>query len=513
MPGVRVDASLVTSSRATPRLSRVCRRQGLGVVSWDRPLEKSSFFSSHVSPRDVRAAVGGDLADEKYPGEVPKQRAFLSSETWDVVIIGGGIIGLYTAHELLNAGCKVAVVEKYSSLCSGATGAGQGYIWMCHRDPLAVGAWSMAMQSKERWKDLLSSWQGLYSNESSPTLFDRNGSLLVAHTTEEHTALESRAALLEKQGLCPLYLASREDLEREEPALKHALVDIKSGVVVNTDAQIDGRLTMEILFGKCASYGDRFGCLFGTAVQGLRSTVEAQDLFVTGVSLANGKILESNAVVVCAGAWSGDLVSSWVGEYAEQSRQIWSDAIVPRRGHLLVVKTSKHDKPIGRRLRHGIMESSYSKHYSASLAKSYDITFTATENILDNTLMIGSSRELPKDEKWNQDINPTCRDDILNVARMYLPEMLKDATILETRVGLRPYSLGHRDHRPYIGPIPDVNGLFIAAGHEGSGLTLAPSTADLIMYHLADKGYITIPATRDINNDILSYTRMFDDWS
>ena len=49
------------------------------------------------------------------------------------------------------------------------------------------------------------------------------------------------------------------------------------------------------------------------------------------------------------------------------------------------------------------------------------------------------------------------------------------------RVGLRPYC---RQGRPLLGPAPGCPGLWVAAGHEGSGLTLAPASADVLARQL-----------------------------
>lgn len=37
---------------------------------------------------------------------------------------------------------------------------------------------------------------------------------------------------------------------------------------------------------------------------------------------------------------------------------------------------------------------------------------------------------------------------------------------------------------PFIGPVEGVPGLFLAAGHEGAGLTMAPATAELVVQHM-----------------------------
>ena len=67
-------------------------------------------------------------------------------------------------------------------------------------------------------------------------------------------------------------------------------------------------------------------------------------------------------------------------------------------------------------------------------------------------------------------------------AAHFLPGLINYGTASEeVRVGLRPYALGGL---PFIGPVAEVPGLFLAAGHEGAGLTMAPGTAELVVQHL-----------------------------
>ncbi len=47
---------------------------------------------------------------------------------------------------------SVALVERQQP-CAGATGAGQGYIWMAHRQP-GAGTWDLAVRSCELWRAL-----------------------------------------------------------------------------------------------------------------------------------------------------------------------------------------------------------------------------------------------------------------------------------------------------------------------------------------------------------------------
>ncbi len=73
----------------------------------------------------------------------------------DVCILGAGIIGLCTALALLQAdpSLRVALLDR-AAPCAGATGAGQGYLWLAHRD---VGSplFRLAAQSRAMWRELL----------------------------------------------------------------------------------------------------------------------------------------------------------------------------------------------------------------------------------------------------------------------------------------------------------------------------------------------------------------------
>jgi len=88
-------------------------------------------------------------------------------------------------------------------------------------------------------------------------------------------------------------------------------------------------------------------------------------------------------------------------------------------------------------------------------------------------LLIGGSREFA-----GYDITPNVQlaKDIANVAVRILP-VLKNTHIIRTFAGLRPYT---PDGLPIIGKTEEAEGLYIAAGHEGDGIALAPITGKII---------------------------------
>lgn len=119
------------------------------------------------------------------------------------------------------------------------------------------------------------------------------------------------------------------------------------------------------------------------------------------------------------------------------------------------------------------------QHYAPAAggpdAPPLDVTFTATTSA-SGSLLLGSSRELA-----GFDARPdhTVASAILARATQYLPELegIDAADASSVRVGLRPYA---GRGMPYIGEVPGVPGLYIAAGHEGSGLTLGPATGEIL---------------------------------
>lgn len=107
-----------------------------------------------------------------------------------------------------------------------------------------------------------------------------------------------------------------------------------------------------------------------------------------------------------------------------------------------------------------------------------DIAFTATPSA-SGSCLIGSAREF---SGWDTSPSQSVQDAIMDRASRFLPAFtshrIGDNGV---RVGLRPYALGGL---PFIGPVAELPGLFLAAGHEGAGLTMAPATAELVVQHV-----------------------------
>jgi sarcosine oxidase subunit beta len=89
------------------------------------------------------------------------------------------------------------------------------------------------------------------------------------------------------------------------------------------------------------------------------------------------------------------------------------------------------------------------------------------------SLLLGSSREFVG---LDRSVSKSIVQSIAARALRFLP-VLSRTSIIRSYAGLRPWS---PDHLPLIGPVESVPGFYVAAGHEGAGIGLAPITGHLI---------------------------------
>jgi glycine/D-amino acid oxidase-like deaminating enzyme len=138
--------------------------------------------------------------------------------------------------------------------------------------------------------------------------------------------------------------------------------------------------------------------------------------------------------------------------------------IVPRKGHLVIT-----DRYPGF-CRHQLVELGYlaSAHVMTNESVAFNVQPRRTGQVL-----IGSSRELVG---WDASINPTVLRAMLDRARRFMPA-LAEVSVLRTWTGFRPTT---PDKLPLIGPWPAVAGLWVAAGHEGLGITTSLGSAALL---------------------------------
>ncbi|MBM4062845.1 MAG: FAD-binding oxidoreductase [Planctomycetes bacterium] len=373
-------------------------------------------------------------------------------ETADLVVAGGGIVGCAVVHhlaQLLPPQTRIVLLDR-GPIAGATSGSCMGHLMVTPDTPqeYAFTATSLAL-----WRELQQQEGGF---DYQPT-----GALYLADAPEDVELLPVLQRQFRDNGdradiLDPAQL--RELEPGLAPDLPGALFYPGDGVVLPMAA--------------CASmlrHAQRTNpnvqvrpdcAVTGFATDGDR---------LTGVRTAQGPIA-TGSVVNTAGVWAPELTA--------MLRQP-PLPIHPRAGNLVV--TGHHSTPIKTQL----LEVSYLRF--AHGAAQVDPTRTTGDpgghavNMQPQThggCLIGSTRQFRGlDRTLNRDLV------LRSLARAcrYAPG-LRHAPIVRTWVGLRPYSV---DKHPLIGPWPPVRGLWIAAGHEGLGISLAPVTGRLIAQQIA----------------------------
>ncbi|CAN4081018.1 unnamed protein product [Withania somnifera] len=400
-----------------------------------------------------------------------------ASNSFDVVIIGAGIIGLTIArHLLLASDLSVALVDA-AVPCSGATGAGQGYIWKAHKSP-GTEKWELMMRSHQLWESLAKSIQLQGMDPLEVLGWKKTGSLLVSKTADESAMLKKRVEELSQEGLRAEFL-STNDLLSEEPEL---MLGKEGGAAFfPDDHQLDAHRTVAFIEkgNRRFAVEGRYAEFYHEPAIGL--VRPENNCEVGAIQTSKNTLHCKKAVVIAAGCWTGSLMHDLI-----KKPDIELDLpIKPRKGHLLVIENFKSFK-----LNHGIMEAGYCKHQSATMkatasdpgpvynAQDLSVSMTATMDASGN-LVLGSSRQLVG---FSTEIDESVINHIWQRVQEFIPSLRRESLEdlrqnREVRVGLRPYI---PDGKPVIGLVPGFSNVFLAAGHEGEGLSLALGTAEMI---------------------------------
>ena len=177
--------------------------------------------------------------------------------------------------------------------------------------------------------------------------------------------------------------------------------------------------------------------------------VEAIRIGVRRVETRDGPI-DAGAVVNAAGA-AAPLLTAGL-------------PIQPRKGHLVIT-----DRYPGF-CRHQLVELGYLKsaHTPSPESVAFNLQPRATGQML-----LGSSREFVG---FDAGVNRGIRDRMIHRALEFMPALAR-LTAIRTWTGFRPST---PDNLPLIGSVDGTPGLFVAAGHEGLGITTSLGTARLV---------------------------------
>jgi D-hydroxyproline dehydrogenase subunit beta len=341
----------------------------------------------------------------------------------DAIVVGAGIVGAACALALAKEGRRVLVLDaRYPA--GGTTAAGMGHLVVMDDSPaqLALTALSTTL------------WRTLAPELPPDVEHDACGTIWVAADESELDVVRAKHRTYAERGIASEVLGARE-LAVLEPNLRPGLA---GGLLVPGDGVVyQPRATLWLL--------EQARALGATTREGCRV-----ERIAAHAVHRDGEVLHADVIVNAAGAEAPALTPGL--------------PIVPRKGHLAI--TDRYPGFV----RHQLVELGYlaSAHTMTTESVAFNVQPRATQQVL-----VGSSRELVG---WDASLNRRVLGRMLERAAEFIPALAR-LSMIRTWTGFRPAT---PDKLPLIGAWPDTPGLFIAAGHEGLGITTSLGTAQLI---------------------------------
>ncbi len=217
----------------------------------------------------------------------------MSGRTSDVAIVGGGLIGAWTAFFLARRGQRVTLIEK-GVVGAQSSGVNFGNLRLQGRFP---GQYPLSLRSQALWED----FDALIGEDCE---FEQTGHLYLAYDAEEQAKLEGYAKVSESYGLAIERLGLAE-LKRRWPWLGERAV---AATFSARDATANPRLATPAVARAAARHG---------VVIRENARVTAADRSGDGfaLTLADGETLSCGALVNSAGAWALEIAERF-GETA-----------------------------------------------------------------------------------------------------------------------------------------------------------------------------------------------------
>ncbi|MGC0404011.1 glycine oxidase [Streptomyces sp. SAI-126] len=360
----------------------------------------------------------------------------MSSRTSDVLVVGGGIIGLVTAWRAAQRGLTTAVVDPEPGGGAAQVAAGMlAAVTELHYGEQTLLGLNLA--SAHRYPDFAAELTELTGHDLG---YRRCGTLAVALDADDRAHLRELHALQRQSGLESEWLSGRE-CRRLEPMLAPG---VRGGLRVDGDHQIDPRRLTRALLAACERMGVVFHRTWAERLRVVRDRA-------AGVATTDGEELDADQVVLAAGSLSGRL---------EGVPQALLPPVRPVKGQVVRLTVPPHHAPFLSRTVRAVVRGS---HVYLVPRESGELVIGATSEELgwDTTVTAGGVYELLRD------------------AHELVPG-ITELPLTETRAGLRP---GSPDNAPLLGPT-ELPGLLLATGHYRNGVLLTPVTGDALAHAL-----------------------------
>ncbi len=355
---------------------------------------------------------------------------------FDVVVIGGGVIGGAVLRELTRYKLKVCLLEKENDVSMGASKANSGIVHAGFDAPEG--------SLKARFNVEGNRMMAAYTAELGVKYLN-NGSLVVAFSDEEMTKLAELKARGEANGVPNLSIIDKAKLKELEPNISDAaygaLFAPTGGIVCPYELTV-----AEI--GNAMDNGAELYCNFEVV-----SAEKNENGFK--ITSSDGRCVEAKLVVNCAGLGSGKIAAL----FGDDSINIGA-----RRGEYLLL-----DRECGGYVSHTL--------FFAPTKAGKGILVSGT---VDNNIILGPTAE---EGAFSTETSAEGLADVIAKAKTMCPTV-PVFNVITSFAGIRAYS---DRHDFIIEESKACSGLILCAGIESPGLTSAPAIGKYVVEELVGK--------------------------
>ena len=344
-----------------------------------------------------------------------------------VLVVGGGIIGCAAALELVRAGCRVTVFERATPGAE-ASSAAAGLLAPID-DSAETNFARLALASWRLYPDVV---RDLQERTGIDVEYVTRGTIYPTGAAQKRRDVAAWADIKE----FGVELLQGEDVHRLEPALSPKILH---AIFVKGDHWLNNQ-RLVLAYAQAAAAA---GVELKTGCNVSRLVVEGGK--VRGL-VTEGERVEGDAILLAAGAWSGELMAALGAPLR----------IEPRRGQMIALA---HVPPV----------LTYCVHGEVYMAPRPS-----------GELLVGATVERAG---FQRAVTAEGISGLLHSAIELVPA-LRELPIARTWCGFRPWA---PDSLPVLGPWPGIEGLFVATGHFRSGILLAPITARLMTEWITGK--------------------------